>query len=158
MSPFRRVEDRRAGPEALGILVPPGLRTVVILRPRSLLWDLLPLTTEELISSSPVFCVFSRDKAAGVARQVQRALEQGIAGGSPLEVVARPESAGYFVCWRQAEYRWLVCSRLPGKPYEPAVFASHAEAESAAAALARYLCPSEGAQQEFYFNTQHFGR
>jgi hypothetical protein len=41
MSPLRRVFGERSGPTALGILVPPGRRTVLILRPRALAWDLL---------------------------------------------------------------------------------------------------------------------
>jgi hypothetical protein len=155
MAPFRRVEDRRAGPEALGILVPPGLRTVVILRPRSLPWDLLPLMADEALSWPPIFCLFSRDEAAGLARRVQRTLEQRV-GGDSLEAVARPEG-GYLVCWRGREHCWLVCPRVPGKPYEPAIFANRAEAEAAAALLARFLWPAPDAQQELYFNTQHFG-
>jgi hypothetical protein len=43
MCPLRRVEDHRAGPSALGILVPPGRRTFLVLRPRALSWDLLLL-------------------------------------------------------------------------------------------------------------------
>ena len=42
MPAFRRVEPHQAGARALGILVPPGPKTVVILRPRGLDWDLLP--------------------------------------------------------------------------------------------------------------------
>jgi hypothetical protein len=159
MPPFRRVEDRRAGPEALGILVPPGLRTVVILRPRPLRWDLLPLRGGDGLPWPPAFCDFSRDEAAAVARKVQLALEQAAGGErSPLEAVASPAGRGYLVCCRPGEFRWLACPRLPGKPYEPAVFATRDEAAAAAAALARFLWPAADAQQEFYFNTQNFSR
>ncbi len=41
MCPFRRVEGEQAGPSALGVLVPPSHRTVLILRPRTLTWDLV---------------------------------------------------------------------------------------------------------------------
>jgi hypothetical protein len=158
MSPFRRVEDRRAGPSALGILVPPGPRTVVILRPRALAWDLLPVREGEPLAWPVVFCGFGRDEAAGVARQVQRALAAGAgAGVNPLELVASPAGPGYLVCCRPGQYRWLACPRRPGKPYEPAVFATPEEAAAAADALACILAPQADARQEFYFNTQHFG-
>ena len=47
MSVFRRVDDDRAGPAAMGILVPPGRRTFLILRPRALAWDLILLRRAE---------------------------------------------------------------------------------------------------------------
>ena len=72
MGVLRRVTDRRAGPAALGILVPPGRRTLVILRLRALAWDLLPIRLHE----QAVFCEFGRDEAALLARHVHAALEQ----------------------------------------------------------------------------------
>jgi hypothetical protein len=159
MTFFRRVEDRRAGPLALGILVPPGLRTVVILRPRALHWDLLPLPDAEALSWPPAFCAFTRDEAAAVARRVQRALEQSAGtGGSPPEAVASPAGGGYLVCCRRGDFCWVACPRVPGKPYEPAVFATPGQAGEAAAALARFLWPTAGTPQDYYFNTQNFSR
>ncbi len=57
MGSFRRVEGEEAGPDALGILVPPGKRTFVILRPRlraAILHTLPPIapTTISAIASS----------------------------------------------------------------------------------------------------------
>ena len=66
MSAFRRVEAQHAGGNALGILVPPGARTVVILRARSLGWDLLPAAWNGNPASAPVFSVFGRDEAGGL--------------------------------------------------------------------------------------------
>jgi hypothetical protein len=158
MPPFRRVEDRRAGPTALGILVPPGLRTFVILRPRALEWDLLPLRPGDPEGAAG-FCEFGRDEAAGVARRVQRALEQGAgAVDSPVQAVVRPEGDGYLVVARAGEYRWVVCGRAPGQAYRASVFATLEGASEAAARVARFLCPDGEAAQEYYFNTQHFGR
>jgi hypothetical protein len=153
MPPFVRVEDRRAGPDALGILVPPGRRTVVILRPRSLRWDLLAVRQGEPLA----FCEFGRDEAAGVARQVQRALELGAVTGVN-SVAAVAGVGGYTVCCRRGEFCWVACARRPGRAYEPAVFATADEAAAAAAELARILCPAADARQEYYFNTQNFSR
>jgi hypothetical protein len=154
MPPFLRVEDRRAGPEALGILVPPGLRTVVILRPRALGWDLLPVRPG---AWPPDFCTFGRDEAAGVARQVQRDLAAAAGGGTnPVVTVAGP--AGFLICCQRGAFRWVACPRVPGKPYEPVLFATPEEASAAAAALTRFLWPAADAQQEYYFNTQNFSQ
>src|SRR5207302_3778230 len=53
MCPLRRVEDAHAGPHAVGILVPPGRRTVVIVRPRALIWDLLLTGERNSLTGSP---------------------------------------------------------------------------------------------------------
>lgn len=157
MPAFRRVEDCRAGPTALGILVPPGPQTVVVLRPRALGWDLLAVQTEG--RAGPRFCQFGRDEAAGVARSVQRALERAACDGSELvEVATAPAGEGFHLRARAAEHTWIACPREPGKPYRPLVFADRAAAEEAAAALTRVLRPAPDANQEYYFNTQNFTR
>ena len=159
MAPFRRVEDRRAGPTALGILVPPGLRTFVILRPRALEWDLLPLRPAGDDEAPATFCEFGRDEAAGVARRVQRALEQGAgAGMQSVQVVASSDGTGYWVVARAGEFGWVACRRLPGQPYRASLFATPEGAGEVAAHLAGVLCPAADAGQEYYFNTQNFTR
>jgi hypothetical protein len=159
MPPFRRVEDRHAGPTALGILVPPGLRTFVILRPRALEWDLLPLRPEDDNRASAAFCEFGRDEAAGVARRVQRALEQAAAAAErPVQAVAHPDGVGYWVVARAGEFCWVACRRVPGQPYRANLFATLEGAGDVAARLACVLCPEPDAGQEYYFNTQNFTR
>jgi hypothetical protein len=159
MAPFRRVEDCRAGASALGILVPPGRRTVVILRPRAVPWDLLALRPADGHGALTAFCDFERDEAAGVARRVQQALAHAAgAGGCPVEMLSSPGSAGYRVCLRAAGFTWLACPRAPGQPYRPVDFSTPDEARDAAARLARFLCPAADADQEYYFNTQNFSR
>ena len=86
MPAFRRVEGSQAGPSALGILVPPGARTLVILRPRALEWDLLPLQDRD-----EGFCEFDRETAAGIARGIQQALL--VLGMDPNQVLAHTELA-----------------------------------------------------------------
>jgi hypothetical protein len=156
MAAFRRVEDHRAGPDALGILVPPGRRTVVILRPRAVAWDFLALKPGSEVPGS--FCDFERDEAAGVARQVQRDLARRVCEGvNPVEV-AGPADDGYRLCVRAGGLAWLACLRQPGKAYRPAGFATMEEARAAADRLARFMFPAADADQEFYFNTQNFSR
>jgi hypothetical protein len=157
MPAFLRVEDRRAGPTALGILVPPGPRAVVVLRPRALEWDLLALRPED--GGVPALCDFGRDEAAGVARRVQRALEQAVAAGvNPLQATPHPGGEGYWVVARAGEWSWAACRRVPGKPYQVAVFLTPEAADAAAARLAGFLWPAADAAQEYYFNTQNFSR
>src|SRR5207302_8236773 len=118
--PYRRVDARQAGPEALGILVPPGERTVVILRPRALKWDLLPLRPGMEQAQPAVFCDFEREEAAAVARRAQQALEQGAGQEpNPLEVVCSAPAACYGVCLRAAGMLWIVCHRAAGESYRP---------------------------------------
>src|SRR4051794_38728939 len=91
MCPLRRVDDDRAGPAALGILVPPGRRTFLILRPRALSWDLLLVRGAE----GPAFLDMSRDEAAAAGQGVYRALREWAAGGpGAVEVVPAPEGRG----------------------------------------------------------------
>jgi hypothetical protein len=153
MPAFRRVVDHRAGPSALGILVPPGQRTVVILRPRALEWDLLPAQSEP----GAAFCAFGREEAALLARQVAQALERGAgAGPKAAAVVANPAGAGFLVRVHTLDLFWIVCLRAPGRPYQPHVFPSRDEAQAAFHRLIPFLWPNADADQEYYFNTQNF--
>src|SRR5687768_2068590 len=129
--PLLRVDAQQAGPEALGILVPPGPRTVVILRPRTLAWDLVPVRWNGDPASAPEFCSFGRDEAAAVARRLGQFLENCDARGfSPVETLGH---AGAFQIWiRGEELCWLVCARAPGSSYRPLVLAELTEAQHAA--------------------------
>jgi hypothetical protein len=156
MPPFVRVEDRKAGPTAMGILIPPGQRTIVILRPRPLPWDLLAGQLDEF-NGQVRLCDFARDDAAELARQVVRQLEAQAQEQRPcVEVHCMGNSKGTLVWLRHGEYVWTTCSRRPGLPYEVHWFVSVEEAQSAADRLAEHLCPAQDAAQEYYFNTQHF--
>ena len=70
MCPLRRVEDHHAGPSALGILVPPGRRTFLIVRPRSLPWDLLLLRPD----SATAFHELYREQAGRIAEALYEEL------------------------------------------------------------------------------------
>jgi hypothetical protein len=148
MCPLRRVDDDRAGPAALGVLVPPGRRTFLILRPRSLAWDLVLLRGAE----GKAFRDMNRDEAQVVAGALLRALDKA---GGHVEEVAHPDGRLWLRA-RVGPYALLVCPRLPGQPYQPEAFPDAASARAAAAELAPILCPPPGVEQECYCNTRHF--
>ncbi len=140
MPAFRRVEPHLAGPNALGILVPPGLKTVVILRPRGLDWDLLPARWEGEPALPPVFAQFNADEAAHVARRLPLALEQGVAAGkNPVETFGNP-LAGQFQVWLHTrDFVWIVCRRMPGQTYRPLLFTARRDRERSADIAALFL-------------------
>src|SRR3954451_16115019 len=94
MSVFRRVDDDRAVPAALGILVPPGRRTILILRPRALAWDLILVRA----ATAGAFRERGRDEANVAAHDLHQALEEWAAGGPGLvEAVRAPEGKGFWL-------------------------------------------------------------
>lgn len=153
---FTRVEPQHAGPRALGILVPPGTKTLVIVRPRALAWDLLPARWDGDRAQPPRFCLFTRDEAAGVARRLVKALEAAVVGGAnPLESFGDAQRNCLQIWLRTEEFVWIVCQRTPGQAYEPLIYSSAEEAAGAAESLAAYVWPAGDMVQEYYFNTQN---
>ncbi len=163
MCPLRRVEDREAGPAALGVLLPPGRQTFLILRPRALPCDLLLLRTPGV----PAFCQLEAIAAPGMAQKVYRALEQRTAvevltfflhpppaGGS--ETLSHPEDAGVWLQIQIGPHALVVCRRQAGQPYQPQFFADPASAQALGSRLAGILCPPGDFEQEVYFNDRHF--
>jgi hypothetical protein len=147
MGTFRKVEAERAGPDALGILIPPSRRTFVILRPRGLPWDLLLCRGGDDLG----FRELGHDEASAAAQAVYRALREGAAA----EAVARPE--GYGVCVKAGPFVLIACERRPGQPYA-ALRCGEVEARTAVDSLALVVRPAEGAEQEVYFNVRFFER
>lgn len=157
MAAFRRVEAQDAGPQALGILVPPGVRTQVIVRPRAVGYDLLPARWAGDPAIPPVFCLFDRDEAAQLARRLLQALEEAVLRGvNPVETIGDPGGRSFQVWVRIAELFWIPCRRTAEQQYQPLLFATYAEARTAGEELARIVWPAADAEQEYYFNTQKF--
>jgi hypothetical protein len=153
--PLARVDARQAGADALGILVPPGSRTIVILRPRTLGWDLLPVRWNGDPAVAPTFCTFGRDEAALIARRLGAFLEASDAAGEhAVETLGRDRALQIWL--RFGEHAWLVCSRAPGEAYRPVLFADADAARAAAERLAATLHPGPARVQKYYFNTQNF--
>lgn len=151
MSTFVRVDGKQAGPEAIGVLTPPGRRTMVIVRPRALAWDLLPMNAA---ANGAPFREVSRAEAPALAEQVCTALE-ALQPGARIEPIASGE--GYHVRASVGSFVLQVCARIPGEPYQPLVFASLDEALAAAEDVRNALIPS-GNTRELYLNTQNFAR
>ena len=148
---LRRVEGDRAGPDALGILLPPGERTVLIVRPRALCWDLLLVRG----LAGTAFRELGRHEAAGVAQAFFVALEEWNRGGpGHVAAVAASEGDGFLVWADVGDFALVACERLPGQPYRPAVLHA-ADAPRAVDLITAALHPAAG-QREVYFNTRHF--
>ncbi len=154
MGSFRRVEGEQAGSSALGILIPPSRRTFVILRPRSLPWDLLLCRGPDDL----VFRDLVHDEASAAALSLFRALREWTTGGpGAVEAVAGADGAGHRLRITIGPFVLLACLRVPGQPYAAAI-CTEDEARAARHALISLLCPAEGVEQEVYFNTRFFER
>jgi hypothetical protein len=158
MAALRRVFSNQAGPDAIGILVPPGMRTVVLVRPRALPWDLLPIDARACASVIR-FREFAREEAEAAAAALGRALEEWASGADGrVEVMAAPGAPGHCVRMEVGRFCLIACPRLPGQSYRPMVWATEEEANEAADALRPLFCPPPGTEQEIYFNSRHFTR
>lgn len=138
MGSFRKVEGESAGPEALGILIPPAKRTFVILRPRALPWDAVLCRGPDDLT----FADLAHDEASAAAQGLYRALRAG-ARVDHFDDGRLLVLAGAFAL--------IVCPRLPGQPYTPLVCA-----DAEAGRFAAVVCPA--GEQEVYFNTRFFER
>jgi len=148
MCPLRRVEDRVAGPSALGLLLPPGRQTFLILRPRSLSCDLLLLQTP----GSSAILRLDALAAPGIAQKVYRVLEQG----RFLGAIVHPEGQGFRLQVQIGPFALVACSRRPGQPYQPWIFPDSESAQAIGQGLSVILCPPPDVEQEIYFNVRHF--
>src|SRR5258708_827846 len=154
--PLRRVFGNRAGPTAIGLLIPPGQRTVVILRPRSLPWDLLCIHPD---SDAIRFRDFAREEAEAVAESLGQVLEQQLTIDKDRFATApAPGSPGHCVRIALGRFHLIACPRNPGQSYHPMVWSTVEEASQAAIALSQSLVPNNGEMREIYFNTRNFTR
>jgi hypothetical protein len=152
MGSFRRVEGEKAGSTALGILIPPSRRTFVIVRPRSLPWDLLLCRD----AGDLTFREFGHDEASAAAHSLYRALCAWAAGGSgAVEVISAADGKRLRVT--VGPFVLAACRRVPGQPYGVLVCGDD-EAMQASQSLTELLCPEEGVEREVYFNTRFFER
>jgi hypothetical protein len=157
MPAFRRVLGERAGPTAVGVLVPPGKRTLVVVRPRALNFDLVLAQPGADGKPGAGFQEMGRHHAAAAAQKLSQSLihwaEEGLGGAETM-----PLADGFSV-WADIEGQPLVaCRRLPGEAYRPAVFGTLEEARETAGQVTSALRPGPEANRELYTNTQHFNR
>jgi len=152
--PFRTVSGPEAGPGAVGVLVPPGRRTVVVVRPRSLSVDLLLVRRGPEGELLDAFHEAGRGEADLLAQNLGRSLSTG---RGVVEVVPG-EGRGFWVRAEVGAFPLIVCGRVAGQPYRPLLFADEAAAAQVADAVRALLCPGPETVQELYFNTEHFAR
>ena len=153
MPGLRLVSDETAGHAAVGILVPPGTRTILIVRPRSLAWDLVLVQS----AANPAFREMNQAEGRETARALFEALLQWTAGG-PGHAAPAVAEAGSLVWIDVGDFSLVACERRPNQPYRPMVFVREEDARQAAGSLAGILNPPPGADQEVYFNIRHFVR
>jgi hypothetical protein len=157
MPAFRRVDGAAAGPRALGILVPPGGRTVVVVRPRSLDLDLVVLRKGPNGTASNVIHEAGRTEASILADGLRRALENAAdRGAGQIQIV--PTEHGFWLRVQVGAFALLVCPRQPGQAYRPLHLTTEDEARQTADAVDALLSPGPDANQELYVNTEHFTR
>jgi hypothetical protein len=159
MSLLRLVSDEKAGPNAIGILVPPARRTFLIVRPRSLSFDLLLLAE----ARGSTFRDFDSEQAGRAAEAFFDTLAKpsnGCSSCAEVSAATPPDACGgaFQVRVHVGPFHLLVCDRLPGQPYKPLLFPDVNSADAAAERISALLCPPAGVEQEFYFNTRHFQR
>ncbi len=153
MCPLRRVEGSLAGPSALGILVPPGRRTFLILRPRALAWDLLLLRPD----SVNAFREVPHAEADRLAHEILQALRHWSEGASGhVEEIACPDGGGFWLRVCVGPFALLACGRQPGQPYCPVTFPDVETTLAAATQVRKVLRPPDKIDQEVYLNTYHF--
>jgi hypothetical protein len=154
MSALRRIDGSSAGPAALGILLPPGRRTLLVLRPRSLPVDLLLLRDADATE----FRDMSRVEGERTGRAFLDMLGEWLAGGpGSVEAVALDGGAGHVVRAVIGSLPFVACARAPGRPYQPEVLTDADSADILAARLAAALRPPPGRELEVYVNLRHFG-
>ncbi len=148
MPAFRIVHGGRAGPAALGILVPPGERTVVVVRPRALNVDLV------MIRPGAEGFFEATWQAAGLeAQSLAQALQ-----GEPAQLSVAAAGEGFHMHASIGRFSLVACLRNPGQAYRPHPFPTEAEARQTADAVQSVLCPLPEANQELYTNMSGFLR
>ena len=161
MCPLRRVEDREAGPAALGVLLPPGRQTFLILRPRP------PLRSASAAHPGvPAFCQLEAIAAPGMAQKVYRALEQrrgrgayflspSAAGGRQRGCCRMPRTQGSGCRSRSGLMPWWYAAGRPGSRISRSSLRIQRR-HRPWSRLAGILCPPADFEQEVYFNDRHF--
>jgi hypothetical protein len=131
----------------------------VILRPRALDWDLLPVAVGKNGGPALAFWEVNRHEAPALADKLHRALEEAATQRTGrVEPVASPHGDGYRIHAGLPPFSLVVCPRRPGESYRPLVVATVEEALEAAERIAAVLYPGPNCFQQVYFNRRHFAR
>jgi hypothetical protein len=137
--------------------MPRGPRTLVILRPRSLAWDMVPVRPDGEPDQGTLFWEVNREEGASLISELHRSLEEWASGGlGRVEPAPAPGGVGYHVRVGVGRFVLLTCGRFPGVPYKPEIFDNVSQALAAAERIASVLCPAADTAQEIYFNIDNF--
>ena len=112
MPPFRTVHGGRAGPRAVGVLVPPGSRTLIVLRPRALDVDLVLLRPDADEGTGSGFMEMTRQQAGVDAQKLAQALVNWANGGSGCVEVVPADEDRFWVRVDVETFALLACARL----------------------------------------------
>jgi hypothetical protein len=139
--------------------VPPSRRTFLIIRPRTLSFDLLVLAEAQGFA----FREFDSEQAGRAADALFDALCHWSNGDVKIEQAAEAAAngespGGLYLRVHIGPFHLIACERRPGHAYAPLRFADAAGVSRAANQLTEMLCPPGGIEQEFYLNTRHFQR
>jgi hypothetical protein len=155
MSAFRLVAGEQAGPDAIGVLVPPGRRTFVIVRPRRLALDLLVLAE----AAGNAFREFEREQACRAAEAlVDRLTDDPSAVSINLQKAPADGQPAIHLRVQIGPFHLLVCARNPGQPYAPLRFVDDLSARATCEQIRELFTPRKGNEQEYYLNTRQFER
>jgi hypothetical protein len=153
MTRFRQVDARSASATALGILIPPGPRTVVVLRPRALPWDLVLLRP-----TADRFWEIDEIEAALMTRRVCRTLEACLTADlGRIELVPGADRIQYTLRVVTHALVWLLCARDPGKPFRPLYLAHIEAARAVAKRVGDALSSHPSAEKDWYTNLEFAG-
>jgi hypothetical protein len=156
MPSFRTVSAGRAGPSAVGILVPPGSRTLVVVRPRALPIDLVLVRRRSDDQPADGFFQADRQTAGMAAQELAQALAEQ--GAGRVEAMQASGVEGFHVVATVNFFVLVACGRQPGQPYRPMVYSSAEAAHPIVSQLRCFLSPPTDANQELYTNMSRFGR
>jgi hypothetical protein len=127
---------------------------VLILRPRALDWDLLLLA----IPGRSLGRELAGHEAEAASRVVLGALLDGQADRPDVAQAIALSTGGWQVQAAFGGLAFLVCPRVPGKPYEPLHCREASEAQRVVQALGAVLRPPSTMPREVYLNTRQFAR
>jgi hypothetical protein len=99
----------------------------------------------------------TRTDSAPLATQLQEMLDdRSVEGGGGTACRTRTFKAAIAIVAEIGPFKFVVCARLPRKPYEPMAFQTMHEGQKESVRLAAVLCPEVDATQEYYLNTNRF--
>jgi hypothetical protein len=129
----------------------------MVVRPRSLPWDLVAVHADQGDGSVLRFLELTQAEAESALPVLARVLESAIEQDSGrVELVPLANRQETWVRVLLAGFVLVACARTPGRPYQPLLFCSIDEAKAASDRISLACSGSAARPCEIYFNTRHF--